>query len=150
MDTTGRHARWGVTGNRFSQRRSELLTLAAQRTARLQWTPQLIALLLEALYVDDDFFALLGGHRIPKRRYPQAVALALLMRHAWRTDDFADTAARLWAPSRPLAIAATTPATSQAESTCAHHRRYGLVRIPLDVATRRSSGTCSGRRRCAA
>ncbi len=74
MDTTGRHARRGATGNRFSQRRHQLLTLAARRTARLQWTPELIALPLEELYVDDDSFALLGGQRIPQRRSPQAVA----------------------------------------------------------------------------
>lgn len=44
--------------------------------------------LIEELYVEDDFNALLGDpKRLPRRRYPQAILLALALRHSWRPDD---------------------------------------------------------------
>lgn len=89
------HASREADLNARARERALLLKAAARRTVRLRWTPRLLAALLDELRVDDDYFALLGGPKIPRARYPQAVALALLMRHAWRADDFADTASRL-------------------------------------------------------
>lgn len=93
--------------NPIASQRSKRLQLAASRTARLRWSRRLLELLLDELYVDDDYFALLGGRPIPKKRYPQAVAMALLRRHAWRADDFEEVASRLGltkrgATSRPV------------------------------------------------
>lgn len=92
----------GAAGNPLARQREQLLNAAARRTARMRWTPSLLEALLDELYVDDAYFDLLGlgGRRIPKSRYPQAVALALLWRHAWRTDDFTATASKLGLISR--------------------------------------------------
>jgi len=53
--------------------------------------------LLEELYVDDGLEGLLGKspNELQVRRYPQAVAVALILRHSWRADDLACILARL-------------------------------------------------------
>jgi len=53
--------------------------------------------LLEELYVDDGLEELLGTarDRLRVRQYPQAVAVALILRHSWRADDLACILARL-------------------------------------------------------
>lgn len=51
----------------------------------------MLELLIEEMYIDDSIEDLLG-HRLrdlPKRRYPQAMAVALILRHSWRADDLA-------------------------------------------------------------
>jgi hypothetical protein len=49
------------------------------------------------LYVDDQLEKLLANapRTLPSRRYPQAVALALILRHSWRADDLAYIVKRL-------------------------------------------------------
>jgi hypothetical protein len=58
---------------------------------------RLLELLIEEMYVDDGIEELLGDclHDLPKRRYPQAIARALLLRHSWRADDLACLIERL-------------------------------------------------------
>jgi hypothetical protein len=53
--------------------------------------------LLEELYVDDGLEVLLGTapDKLGVRQYPQAVAVALILRHSWRADDLACILARL-------------------------------------------------------
>ncbi len=52
--------------------------------------------LTEELYVEDEFNALLGDiEALPRRRYPQAIALALALRHSWRPGDLACILRRL-------------------------------------------------------
>ena len=52
--------------------------------------------LIEELYVEDELHALLGEPKdLPRRRYPQAIALALALRHSWRPDDLACILRRL-------------------------------------------------------
>jgi hypothetical protein len=53
--------------------------------------------LLEELYADDGLEKLLGNSpsELQVRQYPQAVALALVLRHSWRADDLACILARL-------------------------------------------------------
>ena len=53
--------------------------------------------LVEELYVDDGLEELLGKTpgRLQVRQYPQAVAVALILRHSWRADDLACILARL-------------------------------------------------------
>ena len=60
-----------------------------RHTKGIRWTPGLLEILLDELFVTDDFVALLG-HPIdlPVDRYPQAVAVAMALRHSWRQDDF--------------------------------------------------------------
>lgn len=86
--------------NPVARQRSQRLLLAASGTSRMRWSRRLLELLLDELYVDDDYFDLIGGRRIPKKKYPQAVALALLGRHAWRADDFAEVVSRLGLANR--------------------------------------------------
>ena len=51
---------------------------------------------IEEFYVEDEFRALLGDPKVlPRRRYPQAIALALALRHSWRPDDLACILSRL-------------------------------------------------------
>jgi len=76
--------------------RKRLLRLLVQATHGFQWTPGLIHLLLEELYVEDDIIALLGAmHTANERRIPQMVAVAIALRHSWRVDDFYGIVRRL-------------------------------------------------------
>jgi hypothetical protein len=56
-----------------------------------------LELLIEELYIDESIEALLGKHphALPMRRYPEAVAVALILRHSWRADDLACMVERL-------------------------------------------------------
>lgn len=78
------------------------LRVITRRTQHLSWTPRLIKSLLDELNVDELFEDLIGPLRgLPKRQYPQAVALAIALRHSWRPDDLAYIVNRLGiAPSR--------------------------------------------------
>jgi hypothetical protein len=56
----------------------------------------LLTLLLEEMWMDEEFQALLGPPRaIAVSRYPQAMAVALVLRHSWRRDDLRRMARRL-------------------------------------------------------
>jgi hypothetical protein len=64
-------------------------------TDGLAWTPGLVRLLLEELYVDDeiDRWVAVRGHSVAA--VPQVVAIAIALRHSWRMDDFLETVRRL-------------------------------------------------------
>jgi len=55
---------------------------------------------MEELHVDDTLEHLLGCplHALERSRYAQAIAIALVWRHSWRADDFADIVSRLRLP----------------------------------------------------
>jgi hypothetical protein len=57
----------------------------------------LAELLFEELYVNDGLEELLGARvrGLQKRQYPQAIAMALILRHSWRADDLACILKRL-------------------------------------------------------
>lgn len=76
------------------QQHVALLRAVAERAAQVTWTPELLRLLLDELDVGNDF-GWLRAPGIPKHRYPQVVALALLSRHEARPDDFVNAARRL-------------------------------------------------------
>jgi hypothetical protein len=66
-------------------------------TKALRWSRPLIEAVLEELYVDDHFEELLGrapGDLRPGQ-YPQAIAVALILRHSWHPDDLACMLKRL-------------------------------------------------------
>jgi hypothetical protein len=68
----------------------------ARRLTGLKWNGALFSLLLEELYIDDLFIDIVGKPEdIPPARYPQAAAMAIVLRHSWREDDLAETEARL-------------------------------------------------------
>jgi hypothetical protein len=57
----------------------------------------LLEVLTEELYIDESIDDLLGEHPrdLPTRRYPEAIAVALILRHSWRADDLAWIVERL-------------------------------------------------------
>ena len=70
--------------------RPQALRLFAARTATLPWSRALLKLVVRELYPDDLFAELIGNlDRIPRRRWPQVVALAVALRHSWRRDGLA-------------------------------------------------------------
>ena len=77
--------------------RAEVLRAAVRRTKGLRWSASLLELLIEELYIDESIDDLLRAHRhdLPTRRYPEAIAVALILRHSWRADDLACIVERL-------------------------------------------------------
>jgi hypothetical protein len=76
--------------------RPRAMRLFAARTARLHGSRTLLKLLVEELYPDDLFTELVGDlDRVPRRRWPQIVAIAVALRHSWRRDSLASIAKRL-------------------------------------------------------
>lgn len=62
----------------------------------MKWSPQLLEVLLEELRVDDSFAQLVGEpSELPRSRYPQAIAVAILLAHSWRPEDLRATARRI-------------------------------------------------------
>jgi hypothetical protein len=60
------------------------------RTRDLDWSRELVDLLLDELHVSDEFDDLIG--RVTPQahvNYPQLVALALVFRHSWFPEDLA-------------------------------------------------------------
>jgi hypothetical protein len=67
--------------------RPRALRLLASRTTKLQWSRALLKLVVHELYPDDLFSELIGNlDRVPRRRWPQVIALAVALRHSWRQD----------------------------------------------------------------
>ena len=84
--------------------RPQVLHTLAVHTRGLAWSRPLLRALLDELHIGDDFDALVGAtRRLPANRYPQLLAMALLLRHSWCPGDLSRTARRLG-----LSLAATT------------------------------------------
>ena len=78
------------------QVRPRAMRLFVARTAKLHGSRALLKLLVEELYPDDLFTELVGNlDRVPRRRWPQVVAIAIALRHSWRRDGLARIAKRL-------------------------------------------------------
>ena len=76
--------------------RPQALQLLASRTAKLPWSRGLMTTLLGELNIDATFSDLVGRPSgLPTRRYPQAVAVALALRHSWRREELVKFARRL-------------------------------------------------------
>jgi hypothetical protein len=69
--------------------RPDAVRAAVQRTRGLRWSASLLELLIEELYIDESLDDLLGEHPrdLQTRRYAEAIASALILRHSWRADD---------------------------------------------------------------
>lgn len=75
--------------------RPRALQLIASRTAKLPWSRGLITTLLDELNIDAAFTGLVGRPSgLPTRRYPQAIAVALALRHSWRREELVKFAKR--------------------------------------------------------
>src|SRR3954466_1290674 len=76
--------------------RVRLLQRFTQEAAGFAWTPGLLTLLLEELHVEEIVRDLIGDPTtLPRRSYPQIVAVVLAFRHSWRPDDLRTTLRRL-------------------------------------------------------
>jgi hypothetical protein len=76
--------------------RFRAMRLIAARTTRLAWSRALVSVLLDELDTDDLFTEIVGApNRLRPSQFPQAVAIALLLRHSWRQADLTRIARRL-------------------------------------------------------
>jgi hypothetical protein len=76
--------------------RGHVVDMLFSHTAGLTWTPRLMKLLLNELYVLDDVERQLGPiQKLPSTSYPQAVAIALISRHSWAPSDLEETVRQL-------------------------------------------------------
>jgi ParB/RepB/Spo0J family partition protein len=76
--------------------RPRALQLITDKTAKLPWSRGLLGTLLDELNVDSTFTELVGRPQgLPAKRYPQAIAVALALRHSWRREELVKFARRL-------------------------------------------------------
>jgi len=118
--------------------RPHLLRLFAERSATLAWSRTLLTLILDELRTEDAFRELVGApHHVPVGRYPQAIAVAIALRHSWRPDELTRLAKRLGialsantrsASTLPQASAAGTPNNKRGQ-TPGHHVRNSGARL---------------------
>jgi hypothetical protein len=74
--------------------------LFAARTTKLQWSRALLKLVVHELQPDDLFSELIGNlDRIPRRRWPQVIALAVALRQSWREDGLVRIVRSLHVPT---------------------------------------------------
>lgn len=88
--TTRRRSRPAPTTADWRRRvRPRLLRAAVAATESVHWSPALLDTLMDELYVADRLEALLTSRLrdLPVQRYPQAIVMAVLLRHSWRADD---------------------------------------------------------------
>jgi hypothetical protein len=68
----------------------------AVRAAKLRWSRELLKAAVEELSPDDLFDEIVGDlDRVPRRLWPQVLAVAVALRHSWRRDGLARIANRL-------------------------------------------------------
>jgi hypothetical protein len=97
--------RWRATA------RLDALRSIVRRTAGLSLDPALLLLLLDELQVDELFDQLIGKpQRVRTAQYPQAIAVAIALRHSWRPDDLGEIAKRLGIGD----LGQTTPSAARA------------------------------------
>ncbi len=85
--------------------RPRALRLFAARTTKLQWSRALLKLVVHELYPDDLFSELIGNlDRIPRRRWPQVIALAVALRQSWRQDGLTRLVRSLHVPTSPSPV----------------------------------------------
>jgi hypothetical protein len=98
MKTPGRNRTANAERHRpgvvwLRQWRREIRPIVLQRAAkelrRLRWSSDLLDVVLEELHIADGVEQILGQplSMLATRQYPQAIALAVLLRHSWREDD---------------------------------------------------------------
>ena len=80
--------------------RPRALRMFAARTTKLQWSRALLKLVVHELHPDDLFSELIGNlDRIPRRRWPQVIALAVALRQSWRQDGLVRLVRSLHVPT---------------------------------------------------
>jgi len=78
-----------------------VLKKLVEQTRHLRWSRQLVDLLLEELHISDDFDRLIGPTAgLRSSRYPQLLAIALVLRHSWCPQELARIVRKLRLPAR--------------------------------------------------
>ena len=78
------------------ERRWRALKRFARSMDGLKWSPALLRMVLEEMWVDEELKHILDRpERLRRAQYPQALAVALALRHSWRSDDFRGITRRL-------------------------------------------------------
>ena len=76
--------------------RPPAMRLMAARTRHLAWSRAVVSVRLDERQPDDLFTEIVGPpNRLTLAQFPQAVAIALLLRHSWRQVDLTRIARRL-------------------------------------------------------
>ena len=115
--------------------RPRALRVFAARTAKLQWSRALLKLVVRELYPDDLFSELIGNlERVPRRRWPQVVALAVALRHSWRQHGLVQIVRSLHVPRQSAEDNAPSRPTK-------HSRRSARKSSPSKRERRKSRGT---------
>ena len=97
--------------------RPRALRLFAAHAATLTWSRALLKLVVAELFPDDLFMELVGNlDRVPRRQWPQVIAIAVALRHSWRRDGLAHVARR-------LRISLTTPRPERSHARTRPSRR---------------------------
>ena len=111
--------------------RPHLLRLIADRTATLTWSRTLLRLLLDELHVEDSFTGLVGSPRhLPDSSYPQAIAVAIALRHSWQPHRLFHFARRLRIPLSAKDIPSPARNTNPTrDRTPGHHGRDSRARL---------------------
>ena len=98
--------------------RPRAVRLIAERTAKLTWSPMLLRLLLEDIGPDDLFLDVLGKpDRIAAKQVPQAIAVALSLRHSWQRQDLIAFSKRLGVKVTSKDLADTPPSQTPEPET---------------------------------
>jgi hypothetical protein len=85
------------------QNRQRSLAIFSRRAQVLSWSPQLLRLLVEEMWADEELSTLIGSYRrIRVSQYPHALAVVLAIRHSWRQDDLRRIARMLRITTRGL------------------------------------------------
>lgn len=97
--------------------RTELRPLAvrliADRTAKQPWSRMLLRLLLEDIRIDDLFLEVVGKpEALPVSNYPQAVAVALAIRHSYQREDLVTFSKRLGVKVRSKDLTGSADSTA--------------------------------------
>lgn len=82
--------------------RLRALRRLVRRTNGLRFSAELFDALMDELFIgDEDFTALMGRpEQVVATKYPQAIAVALALRHSWNDVDYRDLIRRLRLPRR--------------------------------------------------
>ena len=99
--------------------RPQILHQLVEQSNDLPWSSRLITLLLSELHAGDEFYDLVDSAEQPAtQKYPQLIAIALLLRHSWFPEDLADTAVWLGLTSSLLTDSelASSPQSSLADA----------------------------------
>jgi ParB/RepB/Spo0J family partition protein len=112
-------AQWAKRQAETERWRNELrpcaVRLIGARTAKITWSPGLLRVLLDHLGTDDLVREIVGKpDRLPVRRYPHAILVALAARHSYQREDFMRFTKRVGVRLTPKALEAASVEASAA------------------------------------